>query len=123
MTCNQIFGNILLEENNLNYKEYNLCLEFSEKYCWNPSYIIYIQTDPNVCYMRFKERARKGENIEIDYFNKLHKLHENIYLNPKLKDKIYIINGNQNKENIQKDLDIILEKIRYEHTNNKMKYI
>ena len=110
LTCNYIFGNILIKQENLSLSEHSLCLEFANKYCWEPKYIIYIKTEPEICQKRILERNRPGENIDISYLNLVHQYHEDMY-NIKNK-KIYIIDGDNTKENIFLNIKQIINDIK-----------
>jgi deoxyadenosine/deoxycytidine kinase len=116
LTCNYIFGNILQTQNHLSYPEHSICLEFANKYCWEPSYIIYIKTEPDICKQRILERNRSGENIDISYLKLVHKYHEDMY--NREDKKIYIINGHDTKENIFLNIDQIIKNIKMKLNNN-----
>ena len=118
LTCNCVFGNILLnEKKHLSLSEHSLCVEFAQKYCWEPNYIIYIQTDPQICQNRILKRNRSGENIDISYLNLVHKYHENMY--NRENKKIYIINGNKSPEKIFENIDAIIKEIKKKNINKK----
>ena len=106
-TCNNIFGQILLDNKYLSQKEHELCKEFSIKYCWKPDIVLYIQTDPLICEQRINKRGRNGENISLDYIKDLHKQHENIY-NKNKDSNVYIINGNQDVELLYREVKDII---------------
>ena len=116
LTCNYIFGNILQSQNHLSSPEHSICLEFANKYCWEPSYIIYIKTEPDICKQRISERNRSGENIDISYLKLVHKYHEDMY--NREDKKIYIINGHDTKENIFLNIDQIIKNIKMKLNNN-----
>lgn len=115
-TCNNIFGNILKKQNHLSDAEHLLCLEFAEKYCWEPDYIIYIKTKPEICKQRILKRDREGENIDIQYLNLVHDYHEKMY--NKENNKIYFVEGNQTKEEIIYDINTILDEIKINLNKN-----
>lgn len=116
MTCNYIFGNILKDKNHLSLAEQALCLEFAKKYCWEPNYIIYIKTDPEICKQRILKRNRVGENIDISYLRFVHKYHENMY--NRESTKIYIVNGHDEKETIFINIKNIINDIKKKKSNN-----
>ena len=117
LTCNYVFGNILLkEQKHLSLSEHSLCLEFAEKHCWKPDYIIYIKTEPEICQKRISERNRSGENIDISYLNLVHKYHEIMY-NRENKN-IYIVDGSKSKKKIFEDIENIIKEIKKESNNN-----
>lgn len=59
--------------------------------------IIYIQTNPEICFERINSRSRKGEDkITLDYLSALHRRHEELYVEKasKLSAKVVVIDGN-----------------------------
>ena len=77
---------------------------------FRPSKYIYIQTPPEICFERIKERDRQSENnISYDYIVKLHEYHEYFFTSMKQKGvDITIIDGDKKIEDICK---IILSSI------------
>lgn len=113
-TSKEIFYKLALNKRFSSHYEYNLYCEYYDLLARIPNYFIYIQTDPEVCLERIKNRKRKEEsNISLEYLKELHKYHENVY-NPKnfivgrgspIKNKnIIIIDGNQNKFGVLNDV-------------------
>ena len=113
-TSKEIFYKLALKEKFSSYCEYNLYCDYYDLLARIPDYFIYIQTDPEVCLERIKNRNRKEEeNISLEYLKELHKYHENVY-NPKnfivgrgspIKNKnIIIIDGNQNRFGVLNDV-------------------
>jgi len=93
ISCNKIFGKLLVDDNLLSLQEYNLCDKYDKNFGWIPDYIIYIKTPPEICLNRIKKRNRKGENsISLDYLKKLHNKYEKLYNSNKY--PVYIVNGN-----------------------------
>ena len=124
-TCNHIFGELLKKNGFLSKLEYNLCLEFAEKYCWKPDAIIYIRTDPEECKKRVDKRSREGENITIDYLKDLHNQHEKIYNSSENKE-VYIIDGNSDENTIYQNVEYIVKELymqNYIRENTKNKNI
>lgn len=106
--CN-IFGKLLLDDNTLDLLEFDLCKQYSLNYGWNVDYVIYLQSDPNICFNRISNRNREGEeNIPFDYIKRLHIEHENIYNNH---PKTYIVNGNDKIDEIYNNVITILNKL------------
>lgn len=66
--------------------------------------IIYIKTDPEICFKRVLKRNRKGETIELDYLKNCHKYHENWINNVDI--PVLIIDGNKENtnDNISKNI-------------------
>ena len=96
----------------LTQDEYNkLQIMYDEGYqMFRPSKYIYIQTPPEICFERIKERGRQSENnISYEYIVKLHEYHEYFFTSMKQKGvDITIIDGDKKIEDICK---IILSSI------------
>lgn len=76
-TDKEVFAKMLYDDgfiNNLHYQIYNLV---SSENTFKTSGIIYLETDPTICYERVSKRCRTGEqSITIDYLKKCHAYHE-----------------------------------------------
>jgi thymidylate kinase len=88
-----------------------LCDTFS----WDQDAIIYIKTDPIVCYERMKMRNRQCENeVSLSYLQDLDRKHEDML--SMIRDKkpnvrIYIIDGNRDKKTV---FDNVMEILKNE---------
>ena len=119
LTCIEIFGKYLLDNDILSNEEQNLCKEYCKEYGWIPEYIIYIKTDPNICLERINKRNRNGESsISLKYLQDIDKLYNelpNIYTSI----KFYVVNGNEDEITVFRNVNDILNKIvKDEHLNN-----
>jgi len=76
-TDTEVFAKMLYDDgfiDNLHYQIYNLV---SSDNPFKTSGIIYLETDPSICYERVSKRGRSGEKgIAIDYLKKCHAYHE-----------------------------------------------
>jgi deoxyadenosine/deoxycytidine kinase len=108
LSCLHVFGLNLVESGNLSKEENNLCMRINMEFGWLPKKIIYIETDPKICFGRIQERNREGESsISLDYLQKIHVLYQKIYQNSK-QLKVFIIDGNQSADKVyQEVLEII----------------
>ena len=103
VSCISIFGQYLLDNNILSKDEQNICIKYNKEYGWIPDYIIYIQTDPINCFDRINKRNRNGESmISIEYLQNINALYNNLYCYDK--KNIYIINGNDNYNEVYKNV-------------------
>lgn len=76
-----------------------------------PFQIIYIRTDPDVCYDRLKKRDRSSEvTISLDYLRNIHIKYEKWVDSLKENDQtnLKIINGNLSKEMVLAQVDEII---------------
>lgn len=78
MSDREVFCKMMYDEDNITEIEYKIYLE-----CFNHfidelpvSGIIYLHTDPHICYRRILARNRRGEDIETCYLLKCAKYHE-----------------------------------------------
>jgi deoxyadenosine/deoxycytidine kinase len=112
LSTKNIFAKMLYDSGKIKDVEYeiycNLFNMFSSEYIDNK--IIYINSDPKVCFDRINIRSRKGENnIPIEYLNNCNKYHNNMIDIIEDKNKL-IIDGNINiNENNNIYFDRILE--------------
>ena len=79
----------------MEWQTYNYWFDtFKEKTKVNT--IIYVNTEPQLCYQRIKKRNRNGESdIPIEYLNHCHQLHEEWLCDKSLDTNIITFNGNQ----------------------------
>lgn len=97
------FTEILHKDNIIDNTEYIVLQNFFKWIKANQfqgyNYIIYLQTEPNICFERILKRNRLEENnISFEYIKKIHKVHED-WLNDRTNRKdIIIINGDEEFE-------------------------
>jgi deoxyadenosine/deoxycytidine kinase len=93
-TDKEVFAKMLYDDgmiDELHYQIYNLV---SLENPYKTSGIIYLETDPDVCYERINRRSRSGEqSILIDYLKKCHDYHETWF--SKTNPSILKLNVNQ----------------------------
>lgn len=108
LSCLHIFGLNLVENGCLSKEENNLCMRYNMEFGWLPEKIIYIETDPKICFGRIQERNREGESsISLDYLQKIHDLYQKLYQHSK-QFQVFIIDGNKSAEKVyQQVLGII----------------
>lgn len=72
-----------------------------------PFKLIYIKSDPDICYERLKFRQRESEDsIDIDYLKSIHFKYED-WVSKLNKENVIVIDGNQSKECVLKQIDEI----------------
>lgn len=107
LTNRHVFGEILLDDGDLQPIEYELFNKYFEKLAWFPNIIIYIHVSPNICLERVMKRNRGSEKlIPLEYLEKLDMKYEKLLKNHK---KVYRIDGTLSVDEINKQiLNIII---------------
>jgi deoxyadenosine/deoxycytidine kinase len=94
-----------------------------------PFHVIYVRTDPRVCFERLKIRCREAENkISLEYLIKIHDKYENWIENIVYKNKSFvsIIDGNVQKFEVSRNIENIIvnnvddEEIKIKSISNKI---
>jgi len=94
-TDKMVFAKMLYDTHKIEYINYQIYLNLFDtfKNDFNVDNIIYIKTDPDICYNRILKRARNGENnISLDYLQLCDTYHNNM-VDILQCDKI-VLNGN-----------------------------
>jgi deoxyadenosine/deoxycytidine kinase len=108
-TDRNVFAKMLYEDgylSSIEWETYNFWFNtFNDK--TNIDMVIYIKTDPSICFQRIAIRNREEENsITLDYLIKCHDYHE------KWLDTFpnkYIINGNNSKDYVKNQVNNLLK--------------
>ena len=80
-TDKMVFAKMLFDNNNISLENYSIYLKWFNTFVdtFNVDKIVYVKTDPSICYTRIQKRSRTGEsNIELDYLQKCHNYHESM---------------------------------------------
>ena len=117
----EIFAKMLHEDGKIETINYNIYKLWFNHFIGDLPFkgIIYIKTDPQLCYERVKIRSREGEDIPLDYLEKCHTYHEN-WINNLDGDKVVnIIDGNLDKEiSTKQNISSIIEFLKKELIDN-----
>ena len=115
-TDKNVFCKMLYDENKIDdfgYQIYNKWFQNFQDFVKRSQYV-YLKTDANVCQERVRKRTRNGEElIDLGYLKKNNQYHDDWLMNES-KDKVLILDGNQNSEdfeNPQSLYDSHIEKI------------
>ena len=106
-TDKHVFAKMLHDMNNIEDVNYQIYTTWFDTFArdYQVESVIYVKTDPDICYKRIKERSRTGEDeIPLDYLTKCHTYHETMIDKDFSKIFVLALNGN---ENIKKDASII----------------
>ena len=100
-TDRYVFAKMLYDSGKMEDIEYTVYLkwfdEFNELY--NNQKMIYMKTDPAICFERIQKRDRNGESqISLDYLEQCHLYHENMINKNFNKDFVLVIDSNVDTE-------------------------
>ena len=98
-TDRNVFAKMLYDDDKIEEVEYQIYLKWFDEFAKETKIdgIIYVHTDPNVCYNRIKKRSRTGEeSIPLEYLKKCHEYHDKWILNEE--ENLQIIDGNVDTE-------------------------
>jgi deoxyadenosine/deoxycytidine kinase len=91
-----VFAQALYDSGELTKIEHQLYEEMYESLGWESDMIIYIKTDPEICFARIQQRSRECETeISIDYIEKLHVFYESFFEKYKHSKNIFVVDGNR----------------------------
>jgi deoxyadenosine/deoxycytidine kinase len=100
-TDRDVFAKMLFDEKKISLENYTIYRKWFDTFTnmFNVSYIIYIDTSPNVCFERIEKRNRNGESsIELNYLNQLHQYHTKMLETFENSNQIKVntLSGNEN---------------------------
>ena len=87
------------------FREAHACLDM-----WLPDAIVYLRTDPGVCYDRIQRRSRDSEKtVSLEYIQSIHARHDEVFLpaesQPGGLPPVVVVDGNE-------DGDAVYERVR-----------
>jgi deoxyadenosine/deoxycytidine kinase len=116
-TDREVFAKMLYDSGCIELVNYKIYLKWFDTFAQEcpVSKIIYVNTDPKICFDRIKKRSRTGEsNIPFDYLENCHKYHNNMLDTSKdscvCKDQI-VLNGDIDIFQNEKHLKMWMETI------------
>ena len=109
-----VFAKMLYDSGNMEDVEYTVYLkwfdEFNELY--KNQKLIYMKTDPDICFERIAKRARDGESvIPLSYLENCHKYHEDM-INRFDKELVLIIDSNVDTGKDNSILELWIKEIK-----------
>ena len=109
-----VFAKMLYDSGNMEDVEYTVYLkcfdEFNELY--KNQKMIYMKTDPDICFERIAKRARDGESvIPLSYLENCHKYHEDM-INRFDKELVLIIDSNVDTGKDNSILELWIKEIK-----------
>lgn len=94
-TDRQVFAKMLYDQEKIHSIDYQIYLKWFDVFAkdYPVSKIIYVKTDPVVCYQRIKMRSRQGEGIiPLEYLESCHNYHQEM-INIFEKSNVTLIDG------------------------------
>lgn len=122
-TDKNVFAKSLYDCKKMNHIEYQIYLKWFDHFndFQKIQKVIYLKTDPDICFYRISKRNRDGEsNISLNYLQDCHKYHQDMINNIEEK-QILIIDCNIDTEQNKNINNIWLDKIKsfiYNYTTN-----
>ncbi len=115
VSCRRVFMKQSIDSGLIHKIDENIFERLYKSLYWEPDYIIYIRTSPEICYHRMMKRGRDCENkVSLEYIRNIHENYEymisymsNIERHP----SIYEIDGSKSNEEVVKDVIEILNRI------------
>lgn len=111
-TDRYVFAKMLYDSGKMEDIEYEIYLKWFDHFAnmQKIQKVIYLKTQPEICFERISKRNRDGEsNIPLDYLENCHKYHEDMIEN--INDEILVIDSNidtdQNPDIIDKWISLI----------------
>jgi deoxyadenosine/deoxycytidine kinase len=94
-TDKYVFAQMLYDNGNIDEADMKIYLAWFDHFIteFTINKIIYVKTDPDICYERVLKRGRKGETIPLSYLTDCDKYHTSMMKNF-TKDQIFILDGN-----------------------------
>jgi deoxyadenosine/deoxycytidine kinase len=103
-SCRHVFTQLQYEQNQMTKEELGIFDKLYNTFGWDQDVIIYIRTDPEVCFERMKQRNRECENeVSLEYLKDLARKHDDMisYLKEKKPNiRIFTVNGNEDKKTV-----------------------
>ena len=113
-TDRYVFAKMLYDDGKLEDVEYKIYLNWFNHFndFQRIQKVIYLNTDPDICFCRMLKRNRTGElNITLDYLNNCHKYHTDMIYDLE-ENKLLIIDSNIDTDNNKNINDIWINKIK-----------
>lgn len=114
-TDRNVFAQMLRDDEMLEDVEHAIYLKWFDSFIRDipESKVFYIRTTPDVAMKRLLSRNREGENVTIEYLERVHKYHDD-WLVCETSPQVTIVDGNSSIESETRPSKIIEESIRCE---------
>ena len=115
LTDKNVFAKMLIDDGYMNKMEqqmYDDWFDFFKQHS-NVDIVIYIKTEPEECKRRIDIRSREGENIDMNYLNRLNEYHEK-WISSMSEDNVLVLDGhtdfNENPEAFIQEIETFIVK-------------
>lgn len=109
-TARHVFTKRLHKKGILTEIENRLYLEFYDQLAWKPDAIIWIDTPPEVCYQRLRQRARPGEQtITLQDLEEIDHGHRELF--EQISVPLFRVNGDQPEDQVVLEVKQVLSSL------------
>ena len=106
-----VFGREMLETGCLDDVEWRVVNDYADALFWpmEPDCVVYIRSDPEVCFARMHARNRTEESgVSLEYLTQIHERYEAWIRS--LQERglpVHVVDGNRTREDIERDIDAL----------------
>jgi len=113
LACKSVFTALQFKNGYMTEAEHDLFLKIYEKLAWKQDIIIYLRSDPTICFERMQKRGRSCESaVSLDYLEKIHQYHELMMEEAnKLGIQVFAVDANQDEDAVLRDVLNIINKL------------
>lgn len=108
MSCRRVFTELHVEEGIMTFNELAIFDRIYKEFAWNQDVIIYVKTDPAICYERMRQRNRICEqDVSLKYLEAIHQKHVEMmeYIERVHHDiRVFVVDGNRDAEEVYKNV-------------------
>lgn len=112
ISCRCVFTQMQYEQAEMCKEEFDMFEKLYDIFSWDQDVIIYIATDPEICFERMKQRNRDcEESVGLEYLKNVHKKHTDmidLVCKTKKNIKVFTVDGNQNEHVVYDNVLTIL---------------
>jgi len=115
LSCRHVFTQLHVEAGIMTNAELIIFDKLFGDYSWHQDVIVYIKTDPEICFERMQRRNRDCEkDVTLEYIKAVDQKHTDMidYIQKKIPDiKIYVVNGNESVETVYNSVASIIDNL------------
>lgn len=116
LSCLEVFAQLQVDDGSMTKGEMDIFLRLYQQFGWAQDCVIYLDTSPEVCFQRMKNRDRECENkVTLEYLAKVHAKHASMIESIKHKStRLFIIDGNRDSDVVYRDVLQIVSNLHSE---------
>jgi deoxyadenosine/deoxycytidine kinase len=115
MSCRKVFTQLQAEDGIMTPNELIIFDKIYKELAWDQDVIIYIETDPLICYKRMHERNRAcEEEVDKDYIVSIHLKHVEMMeyvLQEKQNIQLFVVDGNASADEVYANVFEIISRL------------